>query len=94
MPRNDEGWDDVQRRAAFLLENARDRLTFDKKETFGRRGKFPAINVGISHGGGQPYPKELEQCDANKPILKELLEDNSFARISGFASGTSVGSNS
>ena len=54
MPRKDENWDGVHHRAARLIEDTRHRLQFDKKTSQNRRGKFPAINVGISHGGGQP----------------------------------------
>ena len=86
-PKNDETWDDVHCRAASLLENARHKLHFDAKERQSRRGKFPAINVGISHGGGQPYPKTLEQNPKNAPILEELMADDCFQRISGFAAG-------
>ncbi|PPR04903.1 hypothetical protein CVT26_012726, partial [Gymnopilus dilepis] len=87
VPKNDETWDDVHHRAASLLEDARGHLTFEKKETNGRRGKFPAINVGISHGGGQPHPKVLQQADGNKKVLEELVHDRAFERISGFATG-------
>ncbi|PPQ97626.1 hypothetical protein CVT26_002549, partial [Gymnopilus dilepis] len=87
MPRNDENWNSVQHRAAALLEDARVRLIFGKKEQNGRRGKFPAINIGISHGGGQPYPKMLQQASVNIPTLQTLMNDWSFQRISGFATG-------
>ena len=86
-PKKDETWDEVQHRAASLLENARHKLHFDKKERESCRGKFPAINIGISHGGGQPYPKTLEQNSKNAPILEELMADECFNRISGFAAG-------
>ena len=86
-PKGAKDWDALQRHAASLLEDARSRLKFDKKDKDNRRGKFSAINVGISHGGGQPYPKALEQDLTNAPILNELMEDESFKRISGFAAG-------
>ncbi|KDR67150.1 hypothetical protein GALMADRAFT_80188 [Galerina marginata CBS 339.88] len=87
MPKNDETWPAVQARAAELLENARPSLFFEKKEKKSRRGKFPAINIGISHGGGQSYPKILSQNPSNAPVLKALVEDQVFERISGFSTG-------
>ncbi|PPQ82213.1 hypothetical protein CVT26_009203 [Gymnopilus dilepis] len=87
IPKNAKDWDALQRHAASLLENARGKLKFDQKDKDNRRGKFSAINIGISHGGGQPYPKALEQDAANAQVLEELMEDESFKRISGFAAG-------
>jgi hypothetical protein len=86
-PDNDETWLGVHQRAAEILESARPKLSFDKKEKKHRRGKFPAIAIGISHGGGQPYPMILDQDPRNELILEELMRDKAFERISGFATG-------
>ncbi|PPR01535.1 hypothetical protein CVT26_015140 [Gymnopilus dilepis] len=86
-PRGDESWEDVHQRAADVIQNARPNLVFDPKEKTHRRGKFPAVNVGISHGGGQPYPKVLEHSSHNEKVLNGLLEEKAFARISGFTTG-------
>ena len=86
-PKHDETWEDVHRRAAEILESARDWLYFEEKDKKHRRGKFPALAVGISHGGGQKYPKVLEQDKRNEEIWDEILQDGAFERISGFSAG-------
>lgn len=52
MPR-DTNWDAVQLDAARAIDAARDKLHFEDKDLHHRRGKFAALGVGISHGGGQ-----------------------------------------
>ncbi|PPQ76637.1 hypothetical protein CVT26_012763 [Gymnopilus dilepis] len=86
-PENDETWEDTHRRAAEVLESARDRLYFQDKDLNHRRGGFPALAVGISHGGGQKYPKVLDQDKRNEEVFEEILENKAFQRISGFTSG-------
>ncbi|KDR74188.1 hypothetical protein GALMADRAFT_71350 [Galerina marginata CBS 339.88] len=87
VPKNNAGWDSLQMRAATLLEASRHALVFNEKNRKSRRGKFSAINVGISHGGGQTHPMVLSQEPKNAPILKELMADKAFHRISGFSAG-------
>jgi len=52
MP-NDEGWEEACRSAAAAIEEARGRLTVPRQHKDHRRGRFLALAVGISHGGGQ-----------------------------------------
>ena len=87
IPKNANDWQSMQLHVALLLEQACTGLEFEKKQQEGCRGQFPALNVGISHGGGQTYPKTLGQSIKNAPIIKKLMEDSAFERISGFATG-------
>ncbi|KDR66326.1 hypothetical protein GALMADRAFT_259368 [Galerina marginata CBS 339.88] len=87
LPRGDETWDSLQLRASDLLEEARPRLCFNKKDLKHRRGSFPALAVGISHGGGQSYPKTLVHEPQNDSVLDALLQEDVFHRISGFSTG-------
>ncbi|KDR72377.1 hypothetical protein GALMADRAFT_74017 [Galerina marginata CBS 339.88] len=87
QPRGDGLWDAVQLDASDRLEEARGLLHFQKKELKHRRGAFPALAVGISHGGGQTHPRVLAQDEKNKSTLNRLMEENTFHRISGFATG-------
>ncbi|PPQ80230.1 hypothetical protein CVT25_003529, partial [Psilocybe cyanescens] len=87
VPDKDNTWSEVHHHAAELLESARPHLSFNRKDKKHRRGNFSALSVGISHGGGQPYPKTLRQDARNEPILEELMKDKVFERISGFATG-------
>ncbi|KDR65304.1 hypothetical protein GALMADRAFT_23815, partial [Galerina marginata CBS 339.88] len=85
QPRGDKSWDSVQHGASDLLEGARSRLRFNKKDLKHCRGGFPALAVGISHGGGQGHPRMLAQELQNEPILDGLMKEEPFQRISGFA---------
>ncbi|PPR02920.1 hypothetical protein CVT26_009775, partial [Gymnopilus dilepis] len=81
-PKHDETWEDVHRRAAEILESARDRLYFEEKDKKHRRGKFPALAVGISHGGGQKYPKWAPRLYAyeNDCLSKIIAHDQELRR--------------
>lgn len=87
VPDGDQTWESVHHRAAEALKSARHRLCFKTKEKKHRRGKFSSLGVGISHGGGQRYPKILQQSKGNEEILTELLKEEAFQRISGFMTG-------
>jgi len=86
MP-DDPKWNDLQLEASDLVEAARPRLVLQKGCHKHRRGRFPAMPFGISHGGGQPRPKVLNQHPNNRLVLQELVESESLSRISGFANG-------
>jgi len=86
MP-DDPKWNDLQLEASDLIEAARPRLVLQKGCHKHCRGRFPAMPFGISHGGGQPRPKVLNQHPNNRLVLQELVESESLSRISGFANG-------
>jgi hypothetical protein len=83
MPKAQD-WDDVQKDASLGIEVARPQLIVPQKYLHHRRGHFPALAVGISHGGGQSYPQVLSNGKHNTPILNELIQMPAFKRISGF----------
>jgi len=84
---DDPKWNDLQLEASDLIEAARPRLVLQKGCLKHRRGRFPAMPFGISHGGGQPRPKVLNQHPNNHIVLQELVKSESLSRISGFANG-------
>jgi len=49
----DDGWGEVLSSAEAVIEEARGRLQIPNKYKNHRRGTFPALSVGLSHGGGQ-----------------------------------------
>jgi hypothetical protein len=52
--RADHGsWDNINEIISKIIENARPKCKFPKKAKKHRRGNFPAMATGISHGGGQ-----------------------------------------
>ena len=74
--------------AAFEKANAeREQATFAKEEHKHRRGRFPAINVGISMGTGPSHPGVLELGD-HTGIAERLVADPNIIRMANHASGT------
>ena len=60
-----ERWDKVSKGAAGEIRAARKECTFTAKQNDHRRGRFPALAVGISYGGGQkvsyPLPAAFQE---------------------------------
>ncbi|KAF8194926.1 hypothetical protein BJ912DRAFT_923826 [Pholiota molesta] len=82
-PRDALAWDAVHVAAAKAIDAARQKIRVPDKFRHHRRGKFPALPIGISHGGGQLRPSVL-QNHANTPVLTKLFRKESLNRISGF----------
>lgn len=80
-------WQRLNELACQALEDARSKLTFSSKEKVHRRGRFPALGVGISHGSGQTRPGNLHHSSHNMAILQQLLANEAFIRLSGFVIG-------
>lgn len=85
-PTGDPTWDQVNISAANKFEEARGQLKLSANQKVHRRGRFPALASGISHGGGQLKPSNLDH-GPNDEVLKSLTEHPSFIRMAGFASG-------
>ncbi|KAF7970990.1 hypothetical protein HWV62_22491 [Athelia sp. TMB] len=79
-------WECVNRDAVAAIKAARKRLYFPKKSRRHRRGDFPALAYGVSYGGGQQVPGNLQHSQRNEEALKELLEDPAIQRIAGLGS--------
>ena len=78
----DENWDEVQEAAAALLEKIRsDCPEFD--DGCHRRGDFPTLRCGVSHGGGRLQPMNFTNGLKKQRALDELNSHPSFVRIAG-----------
>lgn len=86
QPSDDPSWEQVHKSAADKLEQARAECRFSAKQKSHRRGRFPALATGISHGGGQLRPGNLKH-GSNDGVLRSLTSHPSFMRLAGFASG-------
>ncbi|KAK7008419.1 hypothetical protein R3P38DRAFT_3403033 [Favolaschia claudopus] len=51
-----------------------------------RRGRFFTLKSGVSHGGGQPCPRNVDIPDLQQPLVETLLQDKNVRRICGFQS--------
>jgi hypothetical protein len=51
-PRHDS-WNGVNEKISKIIEEVRPKCKFPKKAKAHHRGNFPAMAIGISHGGGQ-----------------------------------------
>ncbi|THV00353.1 hypothetical protein K435DRAFT_854823 [Dendrothele bispora CBS 962.96] len=54
----------------------------------GRRGNFPAYNVGLSYGKGQKRPQRLKNEKNVAPLLDSLLDVKSVQNVASFQSAT------
>lgn len=82
---DDDSWPDLSKQAAEMLEEARGRCQLPGKASRHRRGHFAALRSGVSHGGGQKVPGNLQNSSQNDEVLAELNQKLPFRRNSGFA---------
>lgn len=85
-PAEDPSWERTHRDAAEELERGRNALKLTLKQKRHRRGHFPALATGISHGGGQVRPGNLRNDADNEAVLSSLTRSAPFIRLAGFAS--------
>ncbi|KAF9554701.1 hypothetical protein CPC08DRAFT_737612 [Agrocybe pediades] len=83
---NDPNWPEIHRLAAAALEERRCQCRVSEKNKEHRRGHFKSLRCGVSHGGGQSYPKNLHNTKANEALLEELNNLKPFRRLVGFSS--------
>ena len=69
LPADDPTWGSVNDEASRALEYTRGKLVFSAKDKVHRRGRFPALTYGISHGGGQAKPGML--CHSQRAFATE-----------------------
>ncbi|KAJ7874660.1 hypothetical protein B0H14DRAFT_3437475 [Mycena olivaceomarginata] len=86
-PRDEVAWKAATDGAAALLDERLACIRLSEERLHHRRAQesFPAIGHGLSHGGGQIEPGELQNNVSNTQLTDELLADPCFQRIAGFA---------
>ncbi|KAJ7843980.1 hypothetical protein B0H14DRAFT_2358829 [Mycena olivaceomarginata] len=86
----DDDWDkiieDMERILAGLRRRGIKRGVFTRKKLDHRRGKFPTLYDGYSHGGGQRKPGNLRHSRGYRKLLRHLLQSKSGVRLAGFQS--------
>ncbi|KAK7446674.1 hypothetical protein VKT23_014369 [Stygiomarasmius scandens] len=81
-----ENWSDLMSTAAGAIATTAKELAFTVKQTDNGRGDFPAVAVGIAHGGGRKHPGNVRQRDAaSLTRLSGLVAMQCFQSIVGFA---------
>lgn len=78
-------WPSAVRQAEESMENARRELESHAPEG-GRRGVFSTLRCGVSHGGGQTKPGNLQNSVQERKVLAKLNSLSCFKRISSFSS--------
>lgn len=84
----DENWQGVQDEAQEQLQGVRHRLNKPKKGNVHRRGNFPTLRCGVSYGGGQTCPMNLQNPGRRGEALAHLNSQPSFKRFASFGSCT------
>ncbi|KAJ7833655.1 hypothetical protein B0H13DRAFT_2240337 [Mycena leptocephala] len=87
MPKDVDGWKVATDHATTLLDTRVLKGSFNAEHIHHRRAQEPYLSVsrGISHGGGQTEPGELCNNVANTRMTDELLREECFQRLAGFA---------
>ncbi|KAK7017359.1 hypothetical protein R3P38DRAFT_3320662 [Favolaschia claudopus] len=87
---DDPEWPAVVAAAVEAMRRAREEGistgAFPLDEGVHRRGRFFTLKSGVSHGGGQPFPRNVVIAPAKKPLVDNLLQDENVRRICGFQS--------
>ncbi|KAI0054623.1 hypothetical protein BV25DRAFT_1939900, partial [Artomyces pyxidatus] len=83
-----EHWAAVASRTAAAFEKARvdHPKALKAKDLKHRRGQFAAVASGVSYGGGQTRPGNLQHSAATNAMLAELLANPDLGRIAGHQS--------
>ena len=81
-PGEEKTWQEVNREAQGCMEEARAQVSGHSH----RRGVFPTLRDGVSHGGGQTEPMNHSNHPKKAKILKNLNSQRCFRRIAGFGS--------
>lgn len=85
---NDPSFDDDHAEVCNAMLAAGQATAFNNQQLHHKRGDFPAINVGVTHGRGTTEPKFLRIDDGQKAMVEGLLALKSLRRMALFANGT------
>ncbi|KAJ7867430.1 hypothetical protein B0H13DRAFT_1897575 [Mycena leptocephala] len=86
MPRDVVGWERITGEAATLLDTrVKQGSLMTSRSTTGVPKNLTRQSQGISHGGGQTEPGELCNNPSNTALTDELLQQECFQRLAGFA---------
>lgn len=69
-----------------LLETTGHEGSFSQKNLAHRRGDYPVINIGVTHGMGTMRPVYLD-LKGNKEVVEGVLDSRAFQRIASYSSG-------
>ncbi|KAK6988128.1 hypothetical protein R3P38DRAFT_3332259 [Favolaschia claudopus] len=87
---DDPEWPSVAAEAGEAMRLAREEgirtNAFADDAGLHRRGRFYSLQSGVSHGGGQPCPRNVDIPAAKQPLIDSLLGNKSVRRICGFQS--------
>ncbi|KAK6974302.1 hypothetical protein R3P38DRAFT_2812048 [Favolaschia claudopus] len=87
---DDPEWPVVATEAANTMKQVREEglrtQAFGQDKELHRRGRFFTLKSGVSHGGGQACPKNVDIPPSHEPLVEQLLQDKNIRRICGFQS--------
>ncbi|KAJ7270356.1 hypothetical protein C8J57DRAFT_1435475 [Mycena rebaudengoi] len=85
---DDPNWkENVHDPAVTAIEEAAAKASLSESRWYHRRGIFPSLSKGDSHGGGQEHPGAFVNGIINTAILISLCSNLAFIRLAGFAMG-------
>ncbi|GBE80333.1 hypothetical protein SCP_0300480 [Sparassis crispa] len=84
---NDAMWGEAVSNVSTTLASVEKTCTFSRLQRSHRRGRFPTLATGISHGGGQRKPQDIYNTAANQMKLTELCCNCGIQQIASFENG-------
>ncbi|KAF9018851.1 hypothetical protein BDZ89DRAFT_959757, partial [Hymenopellis radicata] len=79
-----DDFDDVVAELNRVFAEAESKLKLCASQRRHRRGRFSAVSVGISFGGGQTEPMNLCLSSHNEEILEALMSNWAMTRLVGY----------
>jgi hypothetical protein len=82
----DPTYDEAATGVLDMILQAQKTANFNPRLIKHRRGHFPALLFGISHGNGQPSPKCLK-VGKHAALVDSLLRSSDLVRLASYADG-------
>ncbi|KAL1697853.1 hypothetical protein EV121DRAFT_274811 [Schizophyllum commune] len=81
-----EDWQERQLELAAAMHGAAERMSFAHADEVHRRGNYRLKSHGLSHGGGQKFPRPLKHRPVNKKELDSLLDQPAAKQLAHLCS--------
>ena len=89
-PRNDPTWPHDIQDAVQSLADVEGEFRRRGENLRHRRGHYAYLGTGVSFGGGQTFPSNLQNPAWKQDLINRLVNRQSWQRIAGFGNGEGV----
>lgn len=89
-PRNDPTWSRDVEDAVQSLAVVEEEFRLRGEKLDHRRGHYAYLGTGVSFGGGQTFPSNLQNPAWKQDLINRLVNRECWRRIAGFGNGENV----